>query len=54
MQLNSEECTMLLQLIDRVQLSGKEARAVAYIQGKLEGGLKAEVAEKPKEETKKK
>ncbi len=40
MQLNREECTMLLQLIDRVQLSGKEARVVAYIQGKLEEGLK--------------
>lgn len=53
MQLTQEECTMLLQLIDRVQLSGKEARAVAYIQSKLESGLKGEVAEKPKEEKKK-
>ncbi len=36
MELTKEEATVLLQLVDRVQLSGKEAGTVAFIQSKLQ------------------
>lgn len=50
MQLTKEEIQVVLNLIDRVQLSGKEVKTVAYIQNKLESGLQ----EQPKEVEKKK
>lgn len=48
--ITNEEAQILLALIDRVQLSGKEARTVAHIQMKLEGFLRP-VQEAPKEES---
>ncbi len=48
--ITNEEAQILLALIDRVQLSGKEARTVAHIQMKLETLLKPE---EPKVEKKK-
>jgi hypothetical protein len=46
MEISKEEAQVLLNLIDRVQLSGKEAGTVAYIQNKLAEGLK----DQPQEE----
>lgn len=50
MKITKEEAQFMLNLIDRVQLSGKEAGSVAFIQNKLA----TFVQEKPEEETKKK
>jgi hypothetical protein len=50
--ITNEEAQILLALIDRVQLSGKEARTVAHIQMKLESLLK--VKNKPAEKVEKK
>ena len=53
MQLSKEEIQVVLNLIDRVQLSGKEVKTVAYIQNKLESGLQEpQQGEEPKEKKK--
>ena len=41
MELQKEEIQVILALIDRVQLSGKEAMTVAQLQSKLSQGLQA-------------
>ena len=52
MELSLEEASLILQITDRVQISGKEARAVAYIQGKLEAFVKEQPAPEVKEKKK--
>lgn len=47
MQISKEEIQVILALLDRVQVSGKEAMTVAQLQQKLGQALQAEA---PKEE----
>lgn len=51
MTISKEEAQVILALLDRVQVTGKEAMTVAMLQQKLSQGAKEE---EPKEETKKK
>ena len=48
MQLSKEEAQVILQITERVNISGKEAQTIAYIQNKLTTFLQ----EQPKEEEK--
>ena len=50
-QITKEEAQGILTIIERVQISGKEAMPVAQLQVKLSQGIEAE---QPKEEEKKK
>ena len=40
MEISKEEVQVILALLDRVQVSGKEAMTVAALQQKLSGALK--------------
>lgn len=50
MQITKEDAQVILALLNRVQLSGKEAVTVAQLQSKLAQGVK----EEPKKEESKK
>lgn len=52
MEINREEAQFILALIDRVQLSGKEAGNVAFIQNKFATFLQQPVKETKKEDKK--
>jgi len=54
MQITKEDAQVMLALIERVQISGKEAMPVAQLQVKLSQGLEDETPkeEAPKEEKK--
>lgn len=49
MQLNKEEAQVVLALTEKVNITGRDARTVAYIQNKLETFLKEQTEEAPKE-----
>jgi hypothetical protein len=52
-ELNSEEAQVVLALVDRTQVSGKEAATVAFIQNKLKQGIDAPKEEPKEDKTKK-
>jgi len=48
MKISKEEAQILLQITERVNISGKEASTIAYIQNRLSEFLKTEPKEEPK------
>lgn len=52
MEINREEAQFILALIDRVQLSGKEAGSVAFIQQRLANFLQSPEKAEKKEDKK--